>query len=149
MQPSPLGRFTVVVLFATTLVGCVGRDEVARVTSPSGHLDAVLIETNGGATTSFGYVAFLVETGRGPSSGIRVASWYGATRSDQAYGVNLRWRDANTLALEYLTAKEESLERSSALIRGELVRVQLVGGVSDATAPPGGMLYNLKGRPYG
>jgi hypothetical protein len=109
----------------------------------------VLIETNGGATTSFDYEAFLVEKGRGPSSGIRVASWYEATRSDQAYGINLRWRDANTLALEYLAAKEETLERTSALISGELVRVQFVRGVSDTTAPPGGMLYNLKGRPYG
>ncbi len=30
------------------------RDEVARVASPSGKVDAVVVETNGGATTSFG-----------------------------------------------------------------------------------------------
>jgi hypothetical protein len=30
-------------------------DEVARATNPSGKVDAVLVERNGGATTSFGY----------------------------------------------------------------------------------------------
>jgi hypothetical protein len=29
------------------------KDEVARVSSPNGQIDAVLVETNGGATTSF------------------------------------------------------------------------------------------------
>jgi hypothetical protein len=80
--------------------------------------------------------------------GVPVASWYGAVRSDQAYGVNLKWRDANTLALEYLSAREAFLERSSVLIAKEVIRVQMVSGVYDPDAPPGGMAYNQAGRPH-
>src|SRR5258705_13961034 len=43
------------------LASCASQDEVSRVPSPDGRVEAVLIETNGGATTSFGY-RILVET---------------------------------------------------------------------------------------
>jgi hypothetical protein len=54
----------------------------ARVASPDGRVEAVLVETSGGATTSFGYEVHVVEKGR--PAGDRVAWVYGAGRNAQA-----------------------------------------------------------------
>ena len=109
----------------TLLAGCglVSRDEVVRVASPDGRVEAVLVETNGGATTSFGYEVHVVEKGR--PAGDRVAWLYGAGRNAQAYGANLKWTGENELVIEY-------------------IKVSLRSGVNDPTAPAGGMLYNLE-----
>ena len=72
------------------LVGEPSKDEVARVVSPSGNIDAVLFETNGGATISFGYEVYVVEHGTQPS-GSPVVLLYGAARNQHAYGANLSW----------------------------------------------------------
>src|SRR6185312_10170544 len=78
-------------------------DEVKRISSPDGKTDAVVIEENGGATTSFNY---LVEVGPKSSRHLEKAvSVYGATRNSNAYGVNLRWTDNSNLSVEYLDAK--------------------------------------------
>ncbi len=45
-------------MFMTLCTGCKEKAssyQVAHVSSPNGSLEAVLTETNGGATTSFGY----------------------------------------------------------------------------------------------
>jgi hypothetical protein len=121
---------------------CSSRDEVARVASPDGRVEAVLIERNSGATTSFWYEILLVD-----SSNMRreqVASLYGATRSDVAYGVNLIWANDRELVLEYEDARSQSLEKRTVRIAGRDIRTLLRPGVSDAAAPAGGMLYNLK-----
>ena len=58
----------ILVIFILTS-GCIfpeweaGFDEVSRVSSPDGKVDAVLVETNGGATTSFGYRVFIATPG--------------------------------------------------------------------------------------
>lgn len=121
----------------------VSRDEVARATSPSGAHDAVLHETNGGATTSFGYEVRIVAKGALTADGPAAAALYGARRNNSAYGVNLRWRDKQTLAVEYLDARSTLLEQGSVVAPGGTVTVVLQGGVSDPLAPPGGMLHNL------
>ena len=66
------------------LAGCglASRDEVARVGSPDGRVEAVLIETNGGATTSFVYEVHVVPKGWPASN--EVAWLYGAGRSEHA-----------------------------------------------------------------
>ena len=127
----------------------VSEDEVARETSPSGDIDAVLTETNGGATTSFGYLVYLVPHGASAShdSG-RVALVDGGTRNDQAWGVNLKWLSPDQLAVEYLSARYADLPESSVHIIGRDISIQLIGGVNDPQAPPGGMLYNLGGRSH-
>ena len=127
----------------------VSQDEVARIPSPTNRIDAVLIETNGGATTSFGYRVFLTKPGWHWRTGTEVASLYGAARSEQAYGVNLKWRSPHELAVEYLRAYQERLVQAQATVAAEVVHTTLVAGHSDPTAPPGGMLYNLQGRPDG
>jgi len=67
-------------------------DEVARVSNSNATVDAVLVETNGGATTSFGYEVLILPHGQQPKrSDHAVVSLYGAGRNDHAYGANLRW----------------------------------------------------------
>jgi hypothetical protein len=75
-------------VFATAcvLTGGVGRDEVARATSPDGVIDAVLVETNGGATTAFGYEVHIVPRGADPSETSQAAFLYAATRGEGAVG---------------------------------------------------------------
>ncbi|HEX8667341.1 MAG TPA: hypothetical protein VF727_03090 [Allosphingosinicella sp.] len=135
------------VLLPVFLLGsCISRDEVARLPSPDGALEAVLVEINGGATTDFAYAVRLEEPGWfGAAS--EVASFYAAHRSDCAYGVNLRWAGPDRLLIEYRDA--EQAEARPARIGGRNVSVQLKPGVTDPTAPCGGMHHNLRGRRQG
>jgi hypothetical protein len=135
-----------------SVAACVDRpvewsaDEVARIPDQTGVIDAVLFERNGGATTSLGYVVYVVPRGQAvnPAADSVVASLYHATRSDSSYGVNLRWTGANELAVEYLTAWQAVVRDSSATAGQRDVRIVLRDGVADAQAPGGGMLYNLR-----
>ena len=111
-------------------------------TSPDGRLEAILIETNGGATTAFGYEIWL--RGKDRESGERVATLYGAARNERAAGVNLRWADDTQLVVEYQEARSESLDKPNVKIGGRAVHVALKPHVSDPTAPAGGMLFNLE-----
>ena len=120
-------------------------DEVARSPSPTGDIEAVLVETNGGVTTSFGYEISLVSRGS-KKPGTPIARLYGANLSDSAYGANLRWQSASDLSIEFKQAKLSKLEQPSITVSGHTVRVLLKPGITDSMAPPGGMLYNLRGR---
>jgi hypothetical protein len=132
------------VLMLTILsVGCKKQSssyEVAHVTSPNGSLEAVLTETNGGATTSFGYE---VSVGlRGAKTLDHVATLYGAVRNEQAYGVNLSWAGDHVLRVQYLRAKAVQDVSPTLDMGGQQVKIELQSGVEDPTAPPGGMHYN-------
>lgn len=98
-------------ILALSACGLPSRDEVAKVTSPDGSLVAVLIETNGGATTSFGYEIWLRDKNAG--SGEQVGTLHGAVRNDDAFGANLRWTDNTELSVEYLKAQTERLVLTS------------------------------------
>jgi hypothetical protein len=125
-------------------------DEVARVPDPNANVDAVLVETNGGATTSFGYEVFILPRGQKPErSAHAVVSLYGAIRNDHAYGANLRWTSNDTLVVEYLDAQHPNWLNGSVSVNGRVINIELKSGVNDPTAPSGGMLYNLQGRPRG
>jgi hypothetical protein len=132
-------------LVAGCLCGPWSRDEVARVRSPDGAIEGVIVETNGGATTSFGYEIHVVSAGGRPEAAHRVAFLYGAGRNASAYGVNLRWTSPASLSIEYCAAKSANLDKPSVSIGGRQVSITLSGGIEDALAPPGGMLYNLRG----
>ena len=120
-------------------------DEVARATSPSGKVDAVLVERDGGATTSFGYNIYVVPKGKSVwKRDAEVAKLYGAVRNENAFGVNLKWEGANNLAAEYLSARSAEVLKESVEVAGEQVTVMLRPGVNDPSAPAGGMLYNLE-----
>ena len=122
------------------MLGCVSREEVARVPSPDGRVEAVVVETNGGATTSFGYEVQVFER-----TGYRaafVASVYGAVRNDNAFGVNLNWASNDELRIEYMEARQARLEHSSVHLGGRDIRIVLQAGIRDPDAPAGGMLDN-------
>jgi len=129
------------------LQGCVSRDEVARVRSPGGDIDALVVERNGGATTGFVYEVHLVPAGGKRGLTTEVAVLQEAIRNDRAGGVNARWRSPDLLAVEFLTARRSDLSNAHVRVASREVTVYLCPGVDDPTAPPGGMLYNLQGRP--
>jgi len=144
MKFASVPKTVVSLTLAMVCVGCrplISHDEVARASSPDNRIDAVLFETNGGATTSFGYE---VELGNKDSQrGQRVARLYGANRNAQAYGANLRWKNKNTLVIEYLETKTPPEVQNSIHVDGHDVQIILRPGVEDLTAPSGSMLYNL------
>ena len=132
--------------FAACLLGGGSRDEVGRQPSPSRRLDAVVIETNGGATTSFGYEVHVVQKGQPAKKEAKseVAFLYGATRSESAYGVKPRWESDSELVIEFFSVKQLIRKVKDVRVAGTKVNVTLRGGVKDPSAPGGGMLYNLR-----
>jgi hypothetical protein len=122
---------------------------VSRVTSPGGNADAVLFEENGGATTSFAYSVYLVPRGQvvKPRTDPAAATFYDVTRSDSAFGVNLRWRDRATLYVEYLYSHQTRVPDPFVKVGPRAIHVVLRKEIVDAHAPSGGMLWNLRGRP--
>jgi len=135
-----------IIVLALVLIGYFifrpSYDEVARVTSPNGNYDAVLIELNGGATTSFSYEVYITKKNKNLRFKSSVANFYEAVRSDNAYGVNLIWNNQETLTIQYLTAKESTLSSEYVKIDDEIINIKLKSGINDPTAPNGGMLYN-------
>jgi hypothetical protein len=140
-----LAAIALIATIFSDLIGEPSRDEVVRVISPSGNIEAVLLETNGGATTSFGYEVFVVERGAKPS-GSPAVSLYGAIRNSHAYGANLKWSSPASLAVEYLSAKSAKLNAPTQLIAGQTVQLTVQDGITDSSAPSGGMLYNLRNK---
>jgi hypothetical protein len=136
-------------LLAAFAVSCGAQgwsfDEVARVTSPSKQVDAVLVEMNGGATTSFDYNVYVVPKGRSVSrSDAQVANLYGAVRSESAYGVDLKWDGTNRLAGEYLSAEHSEILKDRITVVGEEITITLRSNIKNSAAPSGGMHYNLR-----
>jgi hypothetical protein len=148
---SAIAAFLVgVIAFPVLLFGIVlyfffqpSEHEVARVGSPDDAFDAVLIETDGGATTSFGYLVYVVDRGE-RASGPKLASLYGAKRNEKAYGANLRWQSATALTVEFYEAKYFEVHEPGLLSRRRPVSVVMRSGVHDSTASPGGMHYRLR-----
>ena len=141
-----------VIRFASVLIFCLSCNvplrvgEVARVASPSGRIDAIVIEANTGPKASSSYDVFLVPSGQDHNQGIHIASLYAASRSRTAFGVNLKWSGPGELAIEFLEASAAEIMKQTASVEGEQVQVRLRAGVEDATAEPGGMLDNIKKR---
>ena len=133
------------IIFST---GCAGPkwDEVARAPSPNGKIDAVLLETSGGATTTYQYAVRLVKKDGGVSESISTATLVGAARNEQAYGVNLRWESSTVLKVEYQSAISSSTSQTPLIVNGIRVTVVLHPGVVDPNAPPGGMYFNLRDK---
>ena len=118
------------------------KDEVQRVLSPSGQVEAVVYETNGGATTSFSYEVDLQKVGDDKATD--VVEIYGALRNEGAYGVDLMWSQPNSLHIRYLRAKSIVSSKSVAIVDGQQVTVYLDAGINDPSVPGGGMLHNLQ-----
>lgn len=85
---------------------------------------------------------------KGSRFGQNVAFLDAATRSDNAWGVNLKWSDSHNLFVEYFQARHADLQKSTVNLAGNTIRVGLHPEIYDSQAPSGGMLYNLRGRPH-
>jgi hypothetical protein len=134
-----LAPFLPLFLAGCDLLGGRSRDEVAWANSPDGRTHAILLETNGGATTSFGYVVELHPADHQGERPVSAGTLYGAVRSDCAYGVDLRWLGSTTLALRFESAKQVHLP-SSVMVGGRRVRVIAQAGHRNVAAPCGGMV---------
>ena len=125
--------------------GCVSHEEVSRLASPSGRVEAILVEGNGGATTSFWYDVYLRPTRFGWGRRVHVANLYGAVRSDCAYGVNMSWQGPQRLHVDYLSAQSVDQKEIVASLAGDRVDVLLQDGIQDRRgAPCGGMARAMK-----
>jgi hypothetical protein len=140
-------RYTAALIlgFGLLMSGCASRDEVLRLTSPDGRTDAIVYETDCGVLCSFGYEIELAP--KGGHGGDEVASVLGAVRNERAYGVDLKWQDADSISIEYLRAEYPHLLKQTADIAGHKITISLRGGVYDSQAPGGGMEYNLHEKP--
>lgn len=131
----------------------VSCEEVARVTSPDKKYDAVLIETNGGVTTGFGYLVYILPHKQPYRRhdcfaflpGHRqeqVGSLYDAIRNENSSGANLNWLTSNQLIIEYLRCEHREIHRKIQF-GNNLIHVVDKSGVVDTKAPAGGMGYSL------
>lgn len=133
-----LCRCTVVAL----LLSSACSDEVARVRSPNGLTDAVLMEDGGNATVSPGYEIYLTRAGGSWIWGTEVAGLYAAARNDSAWGVNLRWTSNDSLRIEFLHAEAVNRFISPIWFHGRSVFASLDSGIVDPGAPRGSMFYS-------
>lgn len=143
---SVLKVLTVMCFLALASSCMVTTVEVARVTSPDGKFDAVVVEGDGGATTSYWYDLRVVERGKKFSAGPNVASLYGASRNEDAYGVNVKWSDPRVVTFEYWKSRNTISRLSRVNLADQEVTINLRSGVLDSSAAPGGMAYNLTKR---
>ncbi|MFC5060931.1 hypothetical protein [Actinomycetospora atypica] len=111
------------------------RTEVLRVPSADAALDAVVVQTDAGATTSFGYLLSVVPHGcaAAPDPALRVVD---ATRNPAAAGLGVRWTGPRALVVEFLDAR---FADPPTPVTAAGITVDVHPGVPDPAAPPGPM----------
>ena len=123
------------------------KTEIVRIPSPDGKVTAILYETNGGATTSFGYRVYL-EGSEISGSPTMVAHTYGAIRNNRgAYGVTPRWVSNDELHIEYFSSFRDEVVSSIPRRSSKPIQVKLKLNMNDLSAPSGGMATNLAQKP--
>ena len=132
------------VLLGVGLSGCrsISRDEVLRVASPDGKIDAIVYETDCGAVCSYGYEVWVSPKGLGESE--EVARFDAAVRNKGAWGVSIKWVNTESISVEYLRADSAKLLRKSVAANNQTIEVSLHEGVEDPNAPPGSMRSNRR-----
>lgn len=110
--------------------------EVQRLTSPDGALDAVIVERNHGATVPFVHEIVVLPKGAPASSAQPAVRLVGATRNENARGADLQWLSATALRVSYLQARQVRDQRSTAGAAGRQVQIVLQPGVQGAGLPP-------------
>ncbi len=93
-----VNRFQLLFLMILCLISCtnfVERKEILRVKSPDSLVDAVLVRTNAGATTSYGYMLYIIPSGKEPKMGNEVL------KADNLVNVTLNWKQSRFLEIRY------------------------------------------------
>lgn len=159
-------KFAIAVAVVVLLSACglPIEQEMARVTSPDGEIDAVVIRTNYGATTNYNFLVYLVPNGRVVAErrgwraikSARVATIPAALRESsltsdryaEAWGVNVRWQAMDHVVIEYSRADRYDPVRSkpTLLVAGRTVHIELLSGVEfPSLLNSGGRLTNRNG----
>ena len=76
--------------------------EIKRITSPDSLVDAVICETNGGATTSYGYLVFIVPKGQQYSKEWMMKWVFNADHIDS---LSMKWKENKYLEISYKQAR--------------------------------------------
>src|SRR6267154_2903637 len=117
-------------LLVLGLAATPSREVATRVPSPDGRWVATVVETNGGASTSFGYDVTLQRVAW-PHETAKVADQYGAIRNPHSYGVNVRWGSSSNLIVEYMAAKRAAESHWFWLRMTTPIHITLRGGIDD------------------
>jgi hypothetical protein len=137
--------FYILILFLV-LNGCSRNNEVLRVTSPSGKVDAVVYESESDLAfvECCNYEVHLVEHKQMSSIDVLAVTLKGAMRNANSHGINVHWRDDINLVLDYSHAKSVNKYDKSISIAGSNIEVTLKDGIVDTLARSGTMLFDMK-----
>ena len=113
-------------------------DEVARFTSPSGKVDAILVEQQYLSTNTSYYAVYLAPKGKTVyKNDEEIANIESAVVHWKKPKVNLRWDGANNLLVEYTrTEKAEPPRNIVATIEGEQITVSLRPDTGEQSGQP-------------
>jgi hypothetical protein len=112
----------------------LGKEEIARTTSPDGKVDAVMIRDNCGAPCSFGYSVFIVPRGQGAATDLK----QNVFTADDMVGERLVWKQQHLVAVGYDRARIYNFRNFFYPFRGEKnwsyqVEIQLAPSSAFAT----------------
>lgn len=127
----------------TFLTGCKESFEAARVTDPGNSLDAVVLESDAGATTGYTYSVCVVPRGQSCEASAVVARFEEAARSPSSWGVDTVWQSPKHLEIRYLRAKASELMHPNQS-PGSTIDVVLKAGIDNSFAPPGAMVKSVR-----
>ncbi len=117
-------------LWGITIIGdrVVDSKVVSRAASPDRKYECVVLERNGGATTSMVYWIFLVPFGERVDDGnaelptwipgqnrVRIANLDGAMKNQGGYGVEVHWRNPENIIIDCSNATVLELRRDVSL----------------------------------
>ena len=121
--------------FFTLVASAVTHVESSRVRSPDGALDAVLVETNAGAMTAFGYDIYVVKRGAEFSGSSSVMKLYAATANKLTPGATLKWNGPAELEIDFLCAEMMNVFYREINVDGQTVHIVWRAHVSNPPAP--------------
>jgi len=92
-----LSGFLSFLVAGTIVLGCdpVAREEITRITSPDFMIDALLVQTDAGATTSFGYEVYFVPRGK------QLTKEHPLFRGNKMEKLKFRWVKPKLFEIQY------------------------------------------------
>lgn len=82
-------------LFFISCGSSLEREEIVRIKSPDSIVDAILVKTDAGATTSCGYMLYIAPTGNKPKIGNELL------KADNLVNFTLNWKRPRFLEIRY------------------------------------------------